>query len=383
MCARLSGVLGLVVIASWIVGRVLTDQYHWSQLIWWIPPLWMIGLAWILLAVSALCAKIAKRPGGLLARPILLVVNIACSGYLILGVWHMHRVVMPHSRPDNALRVVYWNQSADHIDQVAWGKRINDQGADLVIVSNAQWGTPRQTLLDQFAAFAPSENERWINYSYRVHGQPSHYRVEGSAIIASRFPMLRTGMVNFGSSERQQVLDQTSSDQGWVMFVEIDLRSIDPESESITEPMVVWIVDLPSDPLPWKQAQMRQVNNEIEQWDGSGWRMGKHVWEQERNEGASFPDPDLIIGDFNTPRGSDSLKILAPGYRDAFESSGYGRARSWKPALRRWYLKAPIALGDWHIDLALTNDEWDARNYLLIDPKVGPHAMQMVDLVRK
>lgn len=379
LLARGTALLGLLVLGAWITGRVLTDAHHWSQYLWWTPPIWAIGTAWVLLGVSALCAKPARRLGGLLLRPLLLLLAIGCSGYLIFGVWHMHRAVGGHAdKRADAVRVLHWNQASQEIDQPAWGKRIHDLEADIVLIANAEWGESRQTLLEQFRYFAPEENRRWINYSYRIHANPAHYRVDGSAMIASRFPMIRTGMVSFGSSERQAVLEHSASGSGWVMFAEFDTE---PE-RSDDEPLVVWLVDLPSDPAAWKHELMREVRSAVESWDATGWAMGRHVWERQQWEGARFPEPDLVIGDFNTLRGSDSLDLLAPGYTDAFDQKGWGRGRSWVPASRQAWVRAALALADWHIDLALTAPGVEATRYELIDTGVGNHRVQVVDIVR-
>ncbi|MEX0875835.1 MAG: endonuclease/exonuclease/phosphatase family protein [Phycisphaerales bacterium] len=377
LLAKGTALLGLLILAAWIAGRVLTDQHHWSQYLWWLPPIWAIGAAWVLLIVSALCTALARRLGGLLLRPLLLIAALGCSIYLVIGVWHTHRVLGGHGdkQPDT-VRVLHWNQAAQKIDQAAWGDRIQDLGADIVLIANADWGESRQTLLEQFAYFAPTENRRWVNYSYRIHADPAHYRVEGAAMIASRYPMTRTGMVSFGSSERQPVLEHSASGSGWVMFAEFDL---DPERAD-DEPLIVWLVDLPSDPGRWKRALMAEVRSAIDSWDGTGWAMGRHVWEQQTWENASFPQPDLVIGDFNTPRGSGSLETLAPGYTDAFEQAGFGRGRSWMPPSRSALMRRALTLADWHIDLALTAPGVEATRYELIGTESGNHRVQMVDI---
>ena len=376
--ARLSALLGLVIAIAWVVGRVQTDRYLWSQYLWWVPPIWMLGSAWVLLGVSALLNRMARRMGGLLLRPLLLVLATGCTLYLVFGVWHMQRALGSGARAPGSIRVLHWNQSAYGYDQARWGKEIMDTGADIVLITNASWGEPRQELLDQFAPFAPVDRQRWVNYSYRVMAEPSHFRVEGSALVASRFPMTRTGMVHFGTSERQQVLSHSSSNLGWVMFIEIDLTPDDPTDA----PLVVWFVDMPSNPARSRQEVMREARGAIGSWDGRGWTMGRHVWEQSHQEDASFPEPDLIMGDFNTPRGSDSLGRLAPGMKDAFAQAGYGRAGTWHFDVRSRLARALGSLGDWHIDLALTGPGWEANGYRLIDPGTGPHEIQMVDMVR-
>jgi hypothetical protein len=240
-----------------------------------------------------------------------------------------------------------------------------------------QWGEARQEVLEQFAYFAPDERVRWVNYSYRLHANPAHYRVEGDALIASRYPMTRTGMVSFGSRQRQQVLSHSSSGKGWAMFAEFDL---DPERTD-DAPFVAWFVDLPSNPTAWKMESMREVRREIDAWKCTGWAMGRHVWEQRTFENESFPTPDLIIGDFNTPRGSASIDQIAPGYADAFKAAGYGRGRSFVIKDGSWSENLMFRVLDMHIDLAMTRPGIRVERYELIGEPIADHAMQVIDLI--
>jgi hypothetical protein len=379
LLARGSALLGVLVLGAWITGRVLTDQHHWSQYLWWIPPIWAVGAGWVLLLASFIFAKLARRSGGLFLRPILLLLVVGTSLYVPLFVWNMQRTLGSSTdKAPGSIRVLHWNQAAYEIDQSRWGQRIKDLEADIVLITNAEWGESRQTLLEQFAYFAPTENQRWINYSYRIHAKPAHYRVEGSAMIASRYPMVRTGMVQFGSAQRQQILEHSSSGRGWVMFIEFD---VDLESV-LDEPLIVWFIDLPSDPMQWKQLQVREAKAAIDAWDGRGWTMGRHVWEQTQIEPGPFPEPDLIVGDFNLIRGSDSIKALGSGYRDAFERVGYGRASSYTPKTNNPLLRKLLGLADWHIDLSLVHEDLKIEGYRLIEADQGPHAIQLLDVSR-
>ncbi len=375
--ARGSALLGVLILLAWITGRVLTDQHHWSQYLWWMPPLWAIGSAWLLLIVSYALAAMSRRLGGLMLRPLLLMLATGCTLFLVLGVWRVQRVLTrSDARAPGTIRVLHWNQAGQGIDQPAWGKRIKDMNANIVLIANAEWGESRQTLLEQFAYFAPDERVRWVNYSYRLPADPAHYRVEDSALIASRYPMTRTGTVSFGSSRRQQVLNHSSSERGWVMFAEFDL---DPQHDD-EPPFVVWFVDLPSNPLGWKRDEIQETKNAIDAWDGRGWTMGRHVWEKTTFDDHRLPTPDLVIGDFNTPRGSASLDLLAPGFRDAFAQAGHGRGRSFVIHDGDSFETVFFGLADIQIDLALTAPGIEVMRYELIHEDASDHAIQVVDL---
>ncbi|MAO22562.1 MAG: hypothetical protein CMJ35_10325 [Phycisphaerae bacterium] len=378
LLAKGSALLGIVLLGAWITGRVLTDEHHWSQYLYWLPPLGVVGGAWVLLVLSTIFAALSRRLGGLILRPVLLVLVIGCSLYLLLGVWHLQRVVtVSDAKAPDAIRVLHWNHGGKTIDTDAWGARIKEIDTDIVLIANPDWGEERQDLLEQFEYFAPDERVRWVNYSYRVHADPAHFRVEGHAVIASRFAMTRTGKVYFGDHERTQVMNHSSSGNGWVMFAQFDL---DPERID-DEPMVVWFVDLPSNPMVWKAEEMRTVRRAIDSWDGSGWEMGRHVWERYEDPGAVFPTPDLVVGDFNTPRGSASLDLIAPGYRDAFEAAGHGRGRSFVIRDGSTAERAVFGLVDLHIDLTLVAPQHRVSRYRLLPTQNTDHSAQIADIV--
>lgn len=388
--AKLCAFIGLMILGLWITGRVLTDQYSWSQYIWWVPALWMLGSAWVCLFVSFVFAKFSRRLGGIFLRPILLVACLGSSIYLFFGVWHMHRIVLPYQQPNGSIRIGHWNHAGQQISNQGWEQSLLDQGVDIVLISNARWGQERQMILNNFAPYAPEEKERWINYSYKIQGDPSHFWVQDNAIIASRYPMIRTGIVSFGSAKRQQLLNHSSSNLGWIMFVEFNLAPIASKDQSTPPPdpipFVVWLVDLPSDPYNARQESMQKTRDAIDSWNGTGWKMGRHVWEQNNASEDLFPAPDLIIGDFNTIRGSDSIHHLAPNMTDAFDAVGFGRGRSWVPHTKSRLMNLGFLFADWHIDLSFVNAGWKATRYKIQEIDQSGHAehrMQILDLIEK
>lgn len=376
--AKGTALLGILMLGAWITGRVLTDEHHWSQYVYWLPPIMMVGGAWVMLVLSAIFAAMARRLGGLLLRPVLLLLAIGCTIHLVFGVWHLHRAIFhDRTKSPGAVRVIHQNFAGKEGHAPSFGDQAHALDADIVLLTNVKWGEARQDMLEQFAYFAPDERVRWVNYSYRLHANPAHYRVEGDALIASRYPMTRTGMVNFGSRERLQVLSHSSSGKGWVMFIEFDL---DPDRTD-DAPFVVWFVDLPSNPAAWKMEVMQVAQREINAWNGAGWAMGRHVWEQRTFENESFPTPDLIIGDFNTPRGSASIEQIAPGYTDAFDAAGHGRGRSYVIRDGSWSENLMSRVLDMHIDLALAHPDVRVERYELVVDPIADHAMQVVDLI--
>lgn len=381
--AKLCALLGLLILGLWICGRVLTDQYQWSQYIWWIPPIWMLASAWVLLIVSVVLDALSRRSGGLLARAVLLLANLGCTGFLVIGVWHMHRVVLPTQSPEESIKVVHWNQSATRVDDARWAQSVLDQETDIVLVSNSRWGKDRRSLLESLSPIAPSAEQHKVTHGFLVPGKLGHFRIDNNALIASRFPIVRTGQVYVGTSSQEESPLRPGGERGWVHFAEFDLRPADSDPGSAAVPFVVWLVDLPSDPLAWRQSSMDQVAQAIQAWNGRTAIVGSSGWTTIETTD-SFPLPDLIIGDFNTLRGSSSLDQLAPGMSDAFEAAGSGRGRSWVPKAKNRFLRQPLKLADWHIDLSLVGPDWRTVKYKVENTRQWgqtEHRAQLVELI--
>jgi endonuclease/exonuclease/phosphatase family metal-dependent hydrolase len=82
--------------------------------------------------------------------------------------------------------------------------------------------------------------------------------------------------------------------------------------------------------------------------------------------------PDLVIGDFNIPRGSASFDAIFPAMQYAFNQAGHGYGASYN---RTWLL--PL----YHIDHILIGRGFKATRYDLIDPGVGRHLAQVAWIV--
>jgi endonuclease/exonuclease/phosphatase family metal-dependent hydrolase len=86
--------------------------------------------------------------------------------------------------------------------------------------------------------------------------------------------------------------------RGWVCAVELITRR--------GQPVCLWVVDMPSSPLLPRHKAMQQAMEQIRSWtvtatvmDQQGIRTTEPM--------AGVPLPDLVVGDFNTPRWSASL----------------------------------------------------------------------------
>jgi hypothetical protein len=172
-------------------------------------------------------------------------------------------------------------------------------------------------------------------------------RFVGDFAVASRFAVLREGSVSLDippASARAfpTFLPDASPWQRWaqrllplrlpvypepgeIAFVELDTR------EALGRTSVLWLIDLPSDPrIPRARVadlvapRLRALRSA----QGADASAAPH-------SPAAFPPPDLLVGDCNIPRGSDSLRRIAQaaGITDhAFDQAGSGFRPTWPRA---------------------------------------------------
>lgn len=256
--------------------------------------------------------------------------------------------------PGQRFRIVYWNVGWSHPDEVLNG--VTARAPDLAIITNP---LTRSDLSWDFAAIAGAlgDNARVIR--------------DWPITVVSRWPVRRWGVTELGFTARVSVdpdlrgHDDAPLDPGHAMFVELepppDLWPGAPaDSPDQPRPLVVWIIDLPSDPELSRPDLTRRARDRIAMWIGPG--------------GAGFPEPDVLIGDFNIPRGSASLATLRqrPGFTlaDAHAQAGLGPSPTWPDS-------RPLL----HIDQCFVGPRLRAARYAIEDGGDTRHRMQVVDLV--
>ena len=70
----------------------------------------------------------------------------------------------------------------------------------------------------------------------------------------------------------------------------------------------------------------------------------------------------MIVGDFNTPRGSASLRALVGERREVFAARGWGPGGTW-----------PRRMPLWGIDLGFVGRDVDVEGARVLDPGAGGH----------
>lgn len=346
-------------VAAWIASRMLTDRVWWMQYPWWVPTLAWLALAVLLLGawwgVDALHAWHRRRRDGTAlkearrrrARCVLAGLILLMLVHASFVEWRLYRWVAPVRAVEADVRIANWNPA---VPVETLHGPIMELDADVIAIVNQ----PGSNDVDDLAA---SLGEDW-----------QVIRLSRLSVI-SRLPIKRWGFTDLGlegrvmNSWRFRELDIRMTeqyDEGRALFVEVGVGD---------ELLVLWVVDLPSDvTLPRRQV-MVDAADVLSTYEGRVRRFEGGEAVVERIEGG-FPEPDVIVGDFNTIRGSWSLRGLVGDRTNAFDAAGRG-----------WGATFPRTLPLAQIDQMFVGDGWRTTRYLIFDPGSGHHRAQVGDLV--
>jgi hypothetical protein len=144
-----------------------------------------------------------------------------------------------------------------------------------------------------------------------------------------------------------------ASDPGHLVVAELDTTSV------LGHNLVIWYIDLPSDPLGSKWELAGRVRAFLDSAAAKIDDDGNPV----------LPPADLLLGDFNIPRGSASLSRFTQGLQSAYDQAGSFGAASWP---RRF----PV----FHLDQAFTAPTLKVLQYQLVDPGKSEHRAQIIDI---
>jgi hypothetical protein len=377
---RQSRWLGAVVLAVcsfvlgvWTLGLVVSDRFVWSQYLSWLPSVVVLPVGAVLWVVGAMLARLGReraraelvpvrargsgrrRPGSLVGRAAVVMGIWLAAAVVWVGVWELRLYRMPlQSRPvGKHLRVLHWNITAIERNEQITGPLLKE-APDVAVLVN------------------PHSSVSWNQIPAQVGG----YQVImaggiAGIVIASKAPVVRWGMMHLGLEglpprvqaglERRKI----RVDPGRAMFIEIDAKA------SLGRNVVVWVLDMPSEPRLSRWEMAKAARSAIGGWTGAAMTEGGAV----PMEGVGFPAADVVVGDFNITRGAASLSVLLPGMRNAFDEGGAGYAASWP---RQGY-RTPIPLV--HIDQMFVGGDVRAARYEMVDPGFGYHGMQVGDVV--
>lgn len=343
MCLLASGGL----LAAWTAGKIVSDRYIWSQFLSWMPSLLMIPAAALLWLQALAFANVSGRrwPGQRLATRVVEVWVLLAAAYWGLIECRVYRVSLPARPTGPHLRVLNWNvNEIQKMDPIA--RAMLPLKPDVAILVN------------------PHSYGGW-SQAPAVFGPEYQYTNVGGIVILSRAPVLRYGMAWLGLEPAPGVMGSGAGkarkwvDPGRAMYVELDTTA------QFGRTSIVWVLDLPSEPGLSRWELVSHAAAGIRNWSGGA------------TPTQGFPAPDLIVGDFNIPRGSVSLTQLAPDMRNAFDEAGTGYGATWP----RYGFRTPIPL--LQIDQMFVGPRLRAARYEIIDGGAGFHRLQVGDLVAR
>jgi hypothetical protein len=342
-------IVGLVLVG---IGTLLTDRFHWSQYLFWIPTLPACLLAAILLATSwtfmrpRYRGKWVRRTGWLLVVATLLVsTQFEWGG----------GTTPPVPPREQRLRVVFWNFSES--GEPGWESPAIEQDPDLVVVRGGECTQPAGV------------RERM--------GEHAFFCWDEGFMVTSKVPIKAwgSGSLNIdqglGLDPREADLIRKGRDPGRAMWLLLGTR------ERLGMDVVVWLVDLPSDLSLWRASMMEQafvtmVQGPAKRWVPKDAADGKQDWREASDAevpATAFQLPNLIVGDFNTPHRAHSLSILTQNFESAYDQAGLGYSATFP---RDWPL--------WQLDQAFIAPPLRACTHEIVDTARGSHRMLVFDV---
>lgn len=376
--------LGLAVSSAWILGLVLSDRWLWSQYLAWIPTVVALPVAFVILVLSSAVALLEEGAAKLTpyardrrrrrrhiagAIRVLGWIGVAWMGWTLLAVelnLGARRVssAAPIGRA-SSITLVYWNlanwPSPRTVDLVRVHK------PDIAVIANAGRDLDQELLRERI--------------------DPEADLLEaGPFTIVSRHRLVAWGVTTLGFEGRkfqsEGAPEALRIDPGRAMWIALDIGSGPGREDG--RPLVIWIMDLPSDPTLSRWHIAGETSRLLASWQGTIFRRAQDSpprldgerprteWRADTSLASSgFPKPDVMVGDFNIPRGSHSLRLLTRGFdwsmQSAFDQAGIGYVATW-----------PIQFPLWHIDQTFIADGLRATSYKVVNPRAGLHWLQAV-----
>ncbi len=345
--------LGVLMLAAWATGQALTDRLVFTQFIYWVPEPFLVFGAGLLLGAGSLLGVIARRgmsgPACRAPRRIVWVLWCVCGAWLVFGRWHMQRWLFTPVPDVKAIRVVAWNPA--DLTMKSEGEILASLHPEVLIVTN------------------PAVYTDWAALRTGMGGETSAVRM-GNLCLVSVFRVRRWGWRPLpmtppaGNFFRVPSEERTSSDGAAGLWVELDTAG------RLGRPIVVWALDMPSNPNMPRRRVMQDAAAGLAGTVG-GFSFNRDASGSDVAAVAqAFPRPDIVAGDFNTPRGSGSLNIVCPGMRSAFDDAGWG----WAPSFPA---RHPLVA----IDQLFLAPDLRATAYSIVDLGVGRHRAQVARIV--
>jgi hypothetical protein len=316
--------IAMIGLVMWLVGRIVSDRYLWSQFLLWIPTPIAIGLA--LLGLIA-AFRPGRNPTEKLERRARWAISLLLLVAYLVGIEHRFLRTPPES--PQGLHIVHWNAwpDGDEPKELFLDQPLS-LDPDIIILTDA-WFLPWW-----------QQSREWV----AEHGGVA--RSIRPFTVISRIPLI---------TARHLV----SKDEIIIVLLEFDA------TEQLGRTLRVYAVDMPSELKLVRldlAKEARRLLNEVE-------RQFAIDRDDSQSADTAIPGlaPDLVIGDFNTTRESVAMRTMFPRMRHAFNEAGHGYGAT-------FFRVCPL----YHIDHVLLGDSILATRYDIIDPSVGRHRMQSV-----
>lgn len=355
--AYVAATTALAILILWGVGRVASDRWLATQFIAWIPAWVALAVAipmlvlWLSLALAAqyletrrtiVPARVPaskRRPGRWPARLALVLAAVATFCMVHLEARWLNRLQVP--KRATGLNLAFWNTDGAIDEQII--PQIMRTGPEIAILANTSRLPNLESMLSELGTKAA----------------PASLVREERFLVASRFPITRWCAVSLelpAPEHRYFRWQQNIVDPGRALLVEIDAFPIFPRK------LVVWVLDLPSDPNLSRWDVAMRVQHRLQHVSATAQvRQRDGTFAPEKLAGG-FPLPDLVVGDLNIPRGSASLGLIAEGMTHAFDQAGWGLSGTF-PRER------PVV----HIDHLFVGPDLQATRYRVHDGDSGRH----------
>lgn len=350
------------VILAFALGRAFSDAHTWSQWLFWMPheawlfPIWLLAIAIVLLE--------PPDPRRAWARLGPLAAAVLALAYVSFAHWRLHNALLV--RPgETAIRVYHWNateatdESLQRFLRDADPFALANDSESVVVLANPplrlDWPEIVRMLADEEISAADVT---------------AHVRRGGRFVLISGMPMIDAGWTSLQLDAKTPEPDLT--DNGAAMFASIEFAGA---------PVTVWAIDWPSEPGRSRRTFVRATLERIE-------TSTRLIYEPtaagplQRREEQGFPRPDVVVGDFNTARGSAAIEALLPGMASAHAQAGIGPDYGWPRFIRDGRIDRAFVpfLG---LDQAFVDSEnWRVTAYRMLDMDEGTHRAQEVFVTR-
>ena len=181
-----------------------------------------------------------------------------------------------------------------------------------------------------------------LTHGWHVRGEPvitDWLGKSGKRLMSGPFTLLTT-------LRPLEVRTLVASDGIYISLYRLDT------TEQLGKELVIYAIDLPSNLNESRKNIVQRAKRLLHQVDA--------------------PEPNMVIGDFNMTRNSQSMIRFFPKLTDAWDLAGVGWSYSYHRAF-------PL----FHIDHILLNTDFKPIAYELQDPEFGRHCIQILELAQQ